>query len=184
MSNDIKINREQVQRWLDDMGPEKYETAPSLKRKREELRALLAADPVPPLIQTLHANGDSIAMEATIAQQAQRIADLERGRGEPVAVIRKVVTDTSTGYEGVVLATAIISGLVDDGTKLYTSPPAPVALTARIASLEAVLLQVADAFDGGPEHPWIPGYNAKPIFQPVMDAVKDLRSAQSGEPPQ
>lgn len=65
-----------------------------------------------------------------------------------------------------------------------TSPPAPVALTERVALLESVLLQVADAFDGGPEHPWIPGYNAKPIFQPVMDAVKDLRSAQSGEPPQ
>lgn len=36
----------------------------------------LYAEPVPPLIQTLHANGDRIAMEATIAQQAQRIADL------------------------------------------------------------------------------------------------------------
>lgn len=31
----------------------------------------------PALIKTLHANGDRIAMEATIAQQAQRIADLE-----------------------------------------------------------------------------------------------------------
>lgn len=43
----------------------------------------LAAESAQPLIQTLHANGDRIAMEATIAQQAQRIADLERGRGEP-----------------------------------------------------------------------------------------------------
>lgn len=60
----------------------------------------------------------------------------------------------------------------------------PVALTERIASLEAVLLQVADAFDGGSEHPWIPGFNAKPIYQTVMDTVRDLRSAQSGEPPQ
>lgn len=66
--------------------------------------------------------------QATIAQQAQMIADLERGRGEPVAVVRKVVTDTSTGYEGVVLATAIISGLVEDGTELYASQPAPVAV--------------------------------------------------------
>ena len=38
--------------------------------------------------------------------------------------------------------------------------------------LQAVLKMVADAFDGGPEHPWIPGFNAKPIYQPVMDAVK------------
>lgn len=41
----------------------------------------------PSLIETLRANGDRIAMEATIAQQAQRIADLEagKGQGEPVA---------------------------------------------------------------------------------------------------
>ncbi|BBP51196.1 hypothetical protein PHLH3_08220 [Pseudomonas sp. St386] len=41
----------------------------------------------PALIETLRANGDRIAMEATIAQQAQRIADLEAGKGqvEPVA---------------------------------------------------------------------------------------------------
>jgi len=40
----------------------------------------------PALIETLRANGDRITMEATIAQQAQRIADLEAGKGqcEPV----------------------------------------------------------------------------------------------------
>lgn len=54
------------------------------------------ADKAPPLIQALHANGDRIAMEATIAQQAQRIADLEadKGQGEPVATLARKYDDT------------------------------------------------------------------------------------------
>ena len=43
MSGKIEISREQVQQWLDDMGSEKHEKSPSLARRREELRALLAA---------------------------------------------------------------------------------------------------------------------------------------------
>lgn len=56
----------------------------------EQIRSTLevVGNPVPPLIQTLHANGDLIAAQATIAQQAQRIADLERGRGESVGIPR------------------------------------------------------------------------------------------------
>lgn len=65
------------------------------------------------------------------------------------------------------------------------------AAQARIAELEGILQNVADTFDGGPEHPWIPGYNAKPIYQPVMDAVKgvaprepvaEVVSGYSGDP--
>lgn len=60
-----------------------------LKDAHEQLKgALLTAIPVPPLIKTLHANGDRIAMEATIAQQAKWIADLERVRDEHVAAVR------------------------------------------------------------------------------------------------
>ena len=53
----------------------------------EEIDTYLSNQSAPALIETLRANGDLIAMEATIAQQAQRIADLEagKGRGEPVA---------------------------------------------------------------------------------------------------
>lgn len=59
------------------------------------------------------------------------------------------------------------------------------ALQAKVTELQAVLQQVADAFDGGPEHPWIPGYDAKPIYQPVMDAVKRPTRAEppAGEVP-
>ncbi|ALQ01443.1 hypothetical protein [Pseudomonas brassicacearum] len=50
----------------------------------------------PALIETLRANGDRIAMEATIVQQAQRIADLEadKGQGEPVATLARKYDDT------------------------------------------------------------------------------------------
>jgi hypothetical protein len=53
-------------------------------------------------------------------------------------------------------------------------------LQATIAQLQGVINEVAEQFDGGPEHPWIPGFNAKKIYQKVMD----LCSAQSVEPPQ
>lgn len=71
MTNKLQIDRELAEQWLVDLeGCTAFAVA-------GQLRALLAAEPVPPLIQTLHANGDRIAMQATIAQQAQRIADLE-----------------------------------------------------------------------------------------------------------
>ncbi|WP_155252605.1 hypothetical protein [Pseudomonas brassicacearum] len=52
----------------------------------------------PALIETLRANGDRITMEATIAQQAQRIADLEasQGQGGPLSeleVLRAAVKE-------------------------------------------------------------------------------------------
>ncbi|WP_434706874.1 hypothetical protein J3Q07_08155 [Pseudomonas sp. D4-18] len=53
----------------------------------DTIDAFLSNQSAPALIETLHANGDRIAMEAIIAQQAQRIADLEadKGQGEQVA---------------------------------------------------------------------------------------------------
>jgi Spy/CpxP family protein refolding chaperone len=50
MSSKIVVSRETLQRWLDDMGADKHEKAPSLVRRREELRTLLAA---PVVDQTL-----------------------------------------------------------------------------------------------------------------------------------
>lgn len=107
----------------------------------EELRALLAVPPLHPIIKVLNDKDqmELVALKATVAQQAQMIEYLKAStvveRQEPVAIIRKVVTDTSTGYEGVVLATAIISGLVEDGTKLYASPPPPVAVVLSLRNM-------------------------------------------------
>ncbi|WLG49170.1 hypothetical protein [Pseudomonas sp. FP1742] len=91
----------------------------------------LYAEPVPPLIQTLHANGDRIAMEATIAQQAQRIADLERGRGDAPFYIS--VEDWNTLVRGDVE----IANVRTSRTKrsiftepLYAEQPAPVAVVS------------------------------------------------------
>lgn len=81
------------------------------------------SDKTPPLIQALHANGDRIAMEATIAQQAQRIADLEadKGHGGPVGVI----VEFGFGLKEV----SWTNGKMPDlGTKLYAERPAPVAV--------------------------------------------------------
>ncbi len=48
----------------------------------KDIREFLSNHSAPALIETLHANGDRIAMEAIIAQQAQRIADLEADKGQ------------------------------------------------------------------------------------------------------
>ena len=52
----------------------------------------------------------------------------------------------------------------------------------EITMLRNVVKAVAEQFDGGPDHPWIPGYNAKKIYNKVMLASVPLRSAQSDEP--
>lgn len=125
MTNKLEISRELAERIIKGLEMGLHESAPTVK----ELRALLAADDLldhckqcadvvkewpeskrdclgtPPLIQTLHANGDRIAMEATIAQQARRIADLEAApvveRQEPVAwgtpkTIRQLIQQLET----------------------------------------------------------------------------------------
>jgi precorrin-4 methylase len=52
----------------------------------------------------------------------------------------------------------------------------------EITMLRNVVKEVAEQFDGGPDHPWIPGFNAKKIYNKVMLASVPLRSAQSDEP--
>lgn len=42
----------------------------------------------------------------------------------------------------------------------------------RIAILTDALEKVWAAFDGGPDHPWIPGGNASPIYPIVAAALK------------
>lgn len=41
----------------------------------------------------------------------------------------------------------------------------------RIATLTDALEKVWAAFDGGPDHPWIPGFNAAPIYPVVAKAL-------------
>lgn len=158
MTNKLEIDRELAERLLawDVDGI----------RAVGELRALLSADLVPPLIQTLHANGDRIAMEATIAQQAQlieslkykselydevwekatgmgfmnvtmaleKLADLERGRGEPAAYYyRERVWATGLGDHiwREKLETERPSTEdreIKDLVPLYAEQPAPVAV--------------------------------------------------------
>lgn len=52
----------------------------------------------------------------------------------------------------------------------------------EITMLRNVVKAVAEQFDGGTDHPWIPGSNAKKIYNKVMLASVPLRSAQSDEP--
>jgi len=52
----------------------------------------------------------------------------------------------------------------------------------EITMLRNVVKEVAEAFDGGPACPWIPGCNGKKIYNKVMLASVPLRSAQSDDP--
>lgn len=61
-------------------------------------------------------------LRAVLAQEAG-LAEEPVGMVEPVAVVRRVKTDVSERYEGVILASAILSGAVEEGAKLYASPP-------------------------------------------------------------
>lgn len=38
----------------------------------------------------------------------------------------------------------------------------------RNQELQAVVNMTAEAFDGGPDHPWIPGFDAQKIYKAVM----------------
>jgi hypothetical protein len=51
----------------------------------------------------------------------------------------------------------------------------------EITMLRNVVKEVAEQFDGGPDHPWIPGFNAKKIYNKVMMASVPLHSVQSDE---
>jgi hypothetical protein len=54
----------------------------------------------------------------------------------------------------------------------------------EITMLRNVVKEVAEQFDGGPDHPWIPGFNAKKIYNKVMMASVPLCSAQSDDSPE
>jgi hypothetical protein len=77
------------------------------------------------------ANGDHIAMEATIAQMAQRIADLERRRGEPVM---KLEAERLWGGAGEYAVSFVKAGWLDECRRtggefmLYAEQSAPVAV--------------------------------------------------------
>lgn len=90
----------------------------------------------PPLIQALHANGDLIAMEATIAQQAQRIADLEadKGQGEPAKPYGYMFHPDGKKDQEFFIYEAPTDRVPDHNgecwtaTPLYAEQPAPVAV--------------------------------------------------------
>lgn len=102
---------------------------------------------VPPIIQTLHANGDRIAMEATIAQQAQRIADLERGRGEAPFYISAEDWNVLVRDDVATARVRICKANRGPFTEpLYASPPAPVAVA--LPSREAMRDLIAEVIGG------------------------------------
>ena len=64
---------------------------------------------------------------------------------------------------GEVIRFAVVEGMstrqIDEVlTKLHT----------RNQELQAVVNMTAEAFDGGPDHPWIPGFDAQKIYKAVM----------------
>lgn len=81
---------------------------------------------------------------------------------------------------GEVIRFAVIEGmstrqLEDLLTKLHT----------RNKELQAVVNMTAEAFDGGPDNPWIPGFDAQKIYKAVMkNYAPPLPSGQSGDPSQ
>lgn len=66
----------------------------------------------------------SAALQSTIARLEARIAELESGRGEPVAVVTSVVSRKNKRFEIEILD----NQKLHVGTWLYTAPPAPVAV--------------------------------------------------------
>lgn len=60
--------------------------------------------------------------------------------GEVVAVVSKGMS----GYDGVLYADAIIEGVVEAGTKLYTAPPELAELQATIDELAELLKQARE----------------------------------------
>ncbi|MEO8644565.1 hypothetical protein [Pseudomonas sp.] len=98
MSEEIKIGRELARSLLnaveylalrgDDVGESNVPVA-------AELRALLA---VHPFITALHNNGDLIAAQATIAQQAQMIEHL-RGATIPCYTTNDIATADADGFK-------------------------------------------------------------------------------------
>lgn len=148
-------------------------------------RCKLYAEQVPPLIQTLHANGDRIAMEATIAQQAQRIkeqaqriADLERGRGEPVGW-RLVPTEPTDDM----IKAGIDTPVADTGDDEIDQPQdyrnvykAMINAVSEQPAPVAVVLPTILSAEQGPHYSdsraselgYLAGYNA------CLDKVKEL----------
>lgn len=58
-------------------------------------------------------------------------------------------------------------------------------LEKRNRELQAVVNMTAEAFDGGPDNPWIPGFDAQKIYKAVMkNYAPALPSGQSGDPSQ
>lgn len=83
MSNEmISVPREQLQRWLDDIGNSRHVTEYAA-RKREALRALLAKPAKPAKSECTHCLGDSMFGCAECEPD-----DLGQHQGEPVAMVR------------------------------------------------------------------------------------------------
>lgn len=63
---------------------------------------------------------------------------------QPVGEVVAVVSKGMSGYDGVLYADAIIEGVVEAGTKLYTAPPELAELQATIDELAELLKQARE----------------------------------------
>lgn len=105
MSGFVMVKRDQIQRWLDEMGPEKYETAPSLTSRREELRAVLAQE-------AGHVDEPLGMVEAVAWIDPYSIKQHSDNAKQWVRISASLAENRANGYT----------------QPLYTSPPAPVSV--------------------------------------------------------
>lgn len=105
-----------------------------------------------------------------------RIAELERGRGEPVAEVEHGPFDDVGAPQWVRVVTLGDYDLehIPDGTKLYTAPPAPVAATGDLLPrLAYALSQVGKA-----DH--LVDYDAVILAREDLNAYLDATAALNG----
>ena len=148
MSSKIEVSREQLERWT---------TGRISLSHLEEIRTLLAAPVVerqpvayeyyskplrtwrPLETEADKARAESMGcdvreiappelaeLQATIAGLTEENERLKGGQGEPVAVVVSSSWNSETGSSCVIQA--ITPTVLDSGTKLYTSQPAPVSV--------------------------------------------------------
>jgi hypothetical protein len=138
MREQIKPVAWRTEDHLTDKSATTYDSAMA-ERWRSKGWPVHALYDAPPIITTLHENGDLIAAQATIAHQAQMIEHLRGG--------------LTPGYIAVDMTTAAADGFRDGAASVVVELPKGRALCERMygvkpmiaMSTESLLISVADA---------------------------------------
>ena len=129
----LSVEREVIEKALRDALTIRFDTDSHVKKLRALLDKEVDGDShapkhqgVPPLIATLHENGEFIAAQATIAQQAKLIYLLRAGRqGVPVVCVELVENKIHGGMH--IVKWDNLGKLKEGIHKLYAEQPEPAA---------------------------------------------------------